>query len=187
MTEINNYKQQLDLIKINCLEMNNETEIKDLFKGVLIMFMKDIVQLYNKLLKKLPELKFSNSSEKISNLNTLLESLEGDGKLFNIDCNELILKGYVNYIYTKYRDDMMEWDLENIKKLNENNIKEVVVDTATAENVKNEASDYLNIIPELVLMINNLKEKDILKVLYLLNNLNVIIDVYLVKKSQKIF
>ena len=36
-------------------------------------------------------------------------------------------------------------------------------------------------------MINNLKEKDILKVLYLLNNLNVIIDVYLVKKSQKIF
>ena len=32
-------------------------------------------------------------------------------------------------------------------------------------------------------MINNLSEKDILKVMYLLNNVNVIIDVYLAKKS----
>jgi hypothetical protein len=187
MSDITNYNQQLELIKVSCLNINNESEIKDLFKGVLIMFMKDIIQLYNKLLKKLPELKCSNSSEKISNLNTLLESLEGDGKLFNIDCNEIILKGYVSYIYTIYRDGMMEWDLEAIKRMNKNNITEAVIDTATAENVKGEASEYLNIIPELVLMINNLKEKDILKVLYLLNNLNVIIDVYLVKKSQKIF
>ena len=187
MSNIDNYKQKLETHQNSYLEINNEGEIKDLFKGVLIIFIKDIMQLYNKLLVKLPELTFSKSSEKISNLNILLNSLEGDGVLFNINCNDFILKGYVNYIYTKYRDDMMSWDLEKMKTLNNENIKEVVVNTIKNENANNEALEYLNIIPELVLMINNLKEKDILKLLYLLNNLNVIIDVYLVKKSQNLF
>ena len=187
MSEIDNYKSKIETIKNNCSQLNTETEIKELFKGIIIMFIKDVIRLYNKLIKKLPELKFSKSSEKISNLNILLDSLETDGKLFNLDINEIILRAYINYFYMKYRDDMMNWDLENIKLLNEDTIKCAVIDSAKSEDVVETASEYLNIIPEIVLMINNLKESDILKMLYLLNNLNTIIDVYLLKKSQQIF
>ena len=187
MSEIDSYKSKLEIIKNNCLLLGTETEIKDLFKGIIIMFIKDVIRLYNKLIKKLPELKFSQSSEKISNLNTLLESLESDGKLFNLDLNDIILRAFITYFYMKYRDDMMSWDIQNIKLVDENLIKSAVIDTARSEDVVDTASEYLNIIPEIVLMINNLKESDILKMLYLLNNLNVIIDVYLLKKSQGTF
>ena len=186
MTEIDNYKLKIETIQNSYSQLDTEIEIKELFKGVVIMFIKDVIQLFNKLIKKLPDLKFSQSSEKISNLNTLLESLESDGKLFNLDVNDIMIRAYISYFYVKYRDDMMNWDLEKIKSINENAIKNVVVDSAKTEDVYETASEYLNIIPEIVLMINNLKEKDILKLLYLLNNLNAIIDVYLVKKSQGI-
>ena len=187
MSEIDNYKCKIETIKNNCSQLNTELEIKELFKGIIIMFIKDVIRLYNKLINKLPDLKFSKSSEKISNLNTLLTSLETDGKLFNIDLNDIILRAYINYFYMKYRDDMMDWNLDNIKLLNEESIKSAVINSAKSEDVVDKASEYLNIIPEIVLMINNLKETDILKMLYLLNNLNTIIDVYLLKKSEKIF
>ena len=184
---INSYKIQLDKLKDNCLLISTEQEFKELFKGVIIMFIKDVILLYNKLLVKMPELKFSKSSQKITNLNILLNALEGDGKLFNLDCNDILLRAYITYFYTLYRDDMIEWNLEKISNINEDDIKEVVLDTAAKENVSDEASEHLNIIPEIVLMINNLKERDILKILYLLNNLNTVIDVYLVKKASKCF
>jgi len=187
MSELDSYKSKIEVFKSNCYQLETELEIRDLFKGIIIMFIKDVIQLYNKLLKKLPDLKFSNSSEKISNLNTVLESLESDGKLFNIDISDIILKAYINYFYTKYRDDMMDWNIENIKLLDEHNIKSVVIENAKSEDVVDTASEYLNIIPEIVLMINNLKEKDILKIVYLLNNLNTIIDVYLLKKAENVF
>ena len=187
MSEIDNYKSKIELIKNNYSQLNTEIEIKDLFKGIIIMFIKDVIRLYNKLIKKLPELKFSKSSEKISNLNTLLTSLETDGKLFNLDLNDIILRAYINYFYMKYRDDMMDWNIDKIKLLNEESIKCAVINSAKSEDMVETASEYLNIIPEIVLMINNLKESDILKMLYLLNNLNTIIDVYLLKKSQNIF
>jgi hypothetical protein len=187
MAEIELYNQKLEVIRCDCSNIETEPELKEIFKGVLIMFIKHIIQLYNKILIKLPELKFSHSSEKISNLNILLESLEGNGILFNINCNDIILQGYVNYMYTRHREVMINWDLERIKKLNENNIKNVVEKSASIENVSATVSDYLNVIPEVVLIINNLREKEKLKLLYILNNLNIIIDVYLLKKSTNAF
>jgi hypothetical protein len=187
MESIEHYKQKLITIQDNCMQLTLETEIKELFKGVVIMFLKNILLLYNKLLKKLPELRTSNSSEKISNLNTLLNSLESDGILFNINVNDVIIRAYTTYIYTKYRDEMLDWNTDNIKLINEQNIKDEVVETAKKENLVNNVADYFDIIPEIVLIINNLKETDVLKLLFILNNLNTIIDVYLVKKSQNIF
>lgn len=183
-TIISKYTEKINALNNNCINLGSETEFKELFKGVIIMFIKDVVILYNKLLVKIPELKYSSSSEKITNLNIILTSLEGDGKLYGIDCTDIILRAYITYFYVKYRDDMMSWNIDNVKKINEENIHCAVIDTASKEKVTNEVSEYLNIIPEVVMMINNLSEKDIIKVMYLLNNVNVIIDVYLAKKSQ---
>lgn len=187
MSEIDNYKIKIESIKNDYSQLNTESEIKDLFKGIIIMFIKDVIRLFNKLVRKLPDLKCSNSSEKISNLNTLLESLESDGKLFNLDLNNIIMRAYINYFYIRCRDDMMNWNIENIKLLNAETIKCAVINSAKTEDVVDTASEYLNIIPEIILMLNNLKESDILKLLFLLNNLNTIIDIYLLKKSQNIF
>jgi hypothetical protein len=183
-TLINKYNDKINTLNNNCINITTETEFKELFKGVIIMFIKDIIILYNKLLIKLPNLKYSSSSEKITNLNILLTSLEGDGKLYGIDCCDIILRAYITYFYVKFRDDMMSWNIENVKKINEQNMQNIVIDTASKEKIGNEVSEYLNIIPEIILMINNLNEKDIIKLMYLLNNVNVIIDVYLAKKSQ---
>lgn len=181
---IDNYKEKLNILKNNCLEIKNETDFKDLLKGIVIMFIKDIQLLYGKLLIKLPELKFSNSSNKISNLNLLLNSLESDGNILNIDCMDIIIKGYINYFYIKYRDYMINWDINKIKQIDVSNIEQVILDTAALENKITEVSEHLNLIPEVVLMMNNLKDKDIIKILYLLNNMNTIIDVYLLKKQS---
>ena len=179
---IENYKIQLNSLKNSCLELNTEIELKELFKGIIILFIKDIILLYNKLIIKLPELRYSNSSEKITNLNILLNALESDGKLYNLNCNDIIMRAYVNYFYQNYRNEIIEWNLEQIKLINETNITEAILESAEKENQTSEIIEHLNIIPEIVLMINNLNTKDILKILYILNNLNIIIDVYLYKK-----
>jgi hypothetical protein len=184
---INKYTEKINSLNNSCIDIQTENEFKELFKGVIIMFIKDVILLYNKLLVKLPDLKYSASSEKITNLTTLLNSLETDGKLLGFDCNDIILRAYITYFYIKYRDDMMSWNIEKVKDINEQNMHNIVTDTAEKEKVSSEVAEHLNIIPEVVLMINNLSEKDILKIMYLLNNVNVIIDVYLAKKSQKQF
>ena len=183
---ITEFKVKLAIFTETCNNINSELELRDLFKGVIIMFLDDIIHIYNKLLNKIPELRDSNSSKKISNLNTLLEALNGDGKIFGIDCTDIILRSYITYFYTKYRDEMIEWNLEAIKNINENGLTEIVMDTASNENITSSVSEHLNIIPEVVLMLNNLKDKDIITLLYLLNNLNTIIDIYLLKKSKNL-
>jgi hypothetical protein len=183
---IEKYNEKINVLKQNCEVLQTEKEFMELFKGVIIMFIKEMILLYNKILEKLPNLKFSSSSEKMTNLNILLTSLEGDGILYGIDCTDIILRAYITYFYLKYRDDMMNWHIEQINLINEKNIHSVVIDTASKEKVTNEVSEYLNIIPEVVLMINNLSEKDILKTTYLLNNVNTIVDIYLIKKQQKL-
>jgi hypothetical protein len=181
---IESYKNQLSCLKDSCLGLSTESELTDLFKGVVIMFIKDVILLYNKLIQKIPDLRYSKSSEKITNLNVLLNALETDGKLFNLDCTDILLRAYVTYFYAKYRDDMVNWDIEKIKSIDETKITEAVVDTATKENVLDRTSEHLDIVPEIILMLNNLKDRDILKLLYLLNNLNTVIDVYLYKKMS---
>lgn len=180
---INSYNKKLDELKKQCIEITNEKDFKELFRGVSVMFMKEAVLLYNKVLLKVPELKFSKSSEKISNLNILIDSLENDKKIFGIDCNDVILRGYVAYVYTKFRDYMINWDIEQMKTVDEKDIEKTIVNTASTENVLTETYEYMNIIPEVIIMLCNLREKDIYKLLYLLNNVNTIIDIYLIKKS----
>jgi hypothetical protein len=124
-----------------------------------------------------PEFKFSKSSEKISNLNILLNSLESDGFLFGINCNDIIMRSYVNFVYTKYRDNMMKWDIKNI---DEDKIKDDVLNKTNVDNI----GEYLNIIPEIKIMCTYLKDKEFLKIIFLLNNLNVIIDIYLLKQIK---
>ncbi len=176
---IDKYKTCLDELKDKYMNLKSETEIINLFKGVVIIFIKDIILLYNKLVVKIPSLKFSNSSEKITSLNTLLNSLEGDGKLFNIDCIDLILKSYISYLYTDYRDIMFNWDIEKIKTINEKDVKDAIITTSSKDNKTKTVSKHFNLIPEIIMMINTLNEKDILKLLYLLNNLNIIVDIYI--------
>lgn len=181
---INNYKRLIAEQQQQYLELATEQDFKELFKGVFIMFIKTIILLYNKILVQTPELKFTNTSEKITNLQTVLNSLETDGKILGIDCNDVIIRSYVVYFYTKYRDVTMEWDINKVKSLNVNKVNDIIINTAAKENLTPKSNEYLNIVPEVLMMINKLMEKDILKILFFLNNLNSILDVYLVKKSS---
>ena len=176
---IKKYEEKIDNLRQSCLNIESDADFKELFKGVVIMFIKDIILLFNKLVSINPEFKFSKSSEKISNLNILLDSLESDGFLFGINCNDIIMRSYVNFVYSKYRDNMMEWNIKQIINIDEEQIKNDVLNKTKAENI----GEYLNIIPEIKIMSTYLKEKDILKVLFLLNNLNVIVDIYLLKRK----
>lgn len=181
---INSYKQHILEQQQQYFELTTEYDFKELFKGVFIMFIKEIVLLYNKILVQAPEFKFTNTSEKITNLQMVLNSLETNGKILGIDCNDVIMRSYVAYFYTKYRDVTMEWNINKVKSLKENKVNDIIINTAAKENLTNKSNEYLNIVPEVILMINKLKEKDILKILYFLNNLNSILDVYLVKKTS---
>lgn len=179
---ISTYTNNLEKLKVDCSNLA-VSDLLELFKGMIVTFIKELMTTYNKLLQKMPELRYSKSSDKISNLNILLECLEGSGILFGVNCVDLILRGYTNHIYMKYRDDMMQWEIEKIKGINSSAIEQEVFKTATVENVDlTESGEYLDLIPEIVLMMNNLKEKEILKILYVLNNINVIIDIYLFKQ-----
>lgn len=182
---ITNYKNDLENVSVGCLNLSSEEDIKNLFKGVIIMFIENVICLYGKLLIKLPDLRFSKSSDKITNLNMLLKSLQTDGILFGLNCNDIILKAYITYFYVKYRDQMMNWDISQLKLIDEINIREVAIETAEKEQIlETTATEYLNIIPEIILMINNLDVKDILHMLYYLNYLNIIIDTYFYKMTQ---
>lgn len=179
------YCEILKELNSKCIVMTNEKDFKELFKGVLIMFIKDLLTLYNKHLPSIEGLQTPKCADKISNLNILLRSLETDGKILGFDCNDIIIRAYVNYFYSKYRDDLMNWEIDKMKNIKENEIKDFLINSAKLEEVEDSAYEYLNIIPELVLIINCLRERQIIKIFYLLNNLNTIMDIYLVKKSNK--
>lgn len=181
---IETYKSNLESFSDNCKNISTDKEYRDLFRGIIIMFLEDFIELYNKLSIRIPELKSNKTIEKVDNLKKLLDILNNDGIILGIDCNEIILRGYINYFYTLYRDDLMTWNLSALK-INEDNIKEKVIDVANTENAIDIASNYLDIIHEIVLMFDNTKDKDKLKMIYILNNLNTVIDIYLGKKSLK--
>lgn len=182
---IETYKSNLESLSDNCKKITSENEYRDLFRGIFIMFLEDFIQLYNKLSIKIPELKTEKTLDKINNLNRLLDILNNDGKFLGFDCNEIILRGYINYFYTPYRDNLMTWELNAII-ISEDSITATIINAANNENAINVASKYLDIIHEIVLMFNNTKDKDKLKIIYILNNLNTVIDIYLGKKSLKL-
>jgi len=182
---IKSYELNLETYRQSYLNTKSVTEFKELFKGLIIMMLDHIILLYNKILQKKPELKFSKSSEKITKINTLVDCLKNNTKIMGCDVNEVILKGYVSYFYAKYRDMMMNWDIKKIKTIDESDIKGVVFGTVTNSQIMEIAQENFNIVPEVVLMINNLKEKEIFKLLYYLNNVNTMIDIYLYLLDKK--
>lgn len=182
---IESYKSSLKSFNDKCQEIDKEIEYKDLFRGIFIMFLEDFLNLYNRLKIKIDKLNTNKTKDKISNLDRLLDVLNNDGIIFGIDCNEIILRGYINYFYTSYREKLMTWDLDSIT-IDENTIKDEVLYIANNENALENTTTYLDIIPEVVLMFNNSKDKDKLKLIYILNNLNTVLDVYLGKKSLKL-
>ena len=184
---IESYNTRLNAIESACKnDVNTEKDFRSLFKDATIEFIKCLDSTYKKKIKTNDNLNISNIDEKINNLHILLDCLENnDGKMFGMDCNDLILRGYINYFYSKYRDEMLNWDIDRIKLIDESDITNVVIDTAEKENVSSSVGEHLNLVPEVVLMINNLKDKDIMKILYHLNELNTIIDVFLNKKMLK--
>jgi hypothetical protein len=183
---IERYDNKLNSLKTKCLNISEENEFKDLFKGIFIMLIRNILELKNKLSTTVS----SNINSKLSELNILLDYLENDNQLINIDICDILLRGYVSYFYQDYRDYIMNWDIDKIKYLDNNIIKDTIVSTVAKEKditdmfIKDDITEYLNIIPEISIMINNLEMNDIIKLFYLLNNLNIIIDIYLLKRNQ---
>ena len=179
---IERYENKLNSLKTKCLNISEDNEFKDLFKGIFIMLIRNILELKNKLSTTVN----SNINNKLSELNIVLDYLENDNQLINIDICDLLLRGYVSYFYQDYRDYIMNWNIDKIKDLDNELIKDTIITTVAKEKdvIKDDITEYLNIIPEISIMINNLEMNDIIKLFYLLNNLNVIIDIYLFKKNQ---
>ena len=181
------YQVKLKILEEQCQTITEEKEFKELFKGIILMFLDEVNRVFKKLLKKIPELKETNSSKKIDNLNILVDYINGTNSMLGIDINDIIIRGYTTYFYLKFRDDMINWNIDEIKKINESDIEKEILETASKENIKENVAEHLNLIPEVVMMVNHLEEKDILKLLYILNNMNTLVDVYLLKKNMKEF
>jgi len=71
-TRIENYKLEISKLHTSCSNISSEVEFRELFKGIVIMFINDMILMYDKLLIKIPTLKHSASSEKITYLKILL-------------------------------------------------------------------------------------------------------------------
>jgi len=183
---INGYNQKLETLKTQCMTINSDDDFKKLFNSVMSLFAKDVIKHYNKLSSKIDQLKNEQTLDKISKLNMVIDCLDGDGTIYGIDCTDIILRGYIAYFYLKFRNIMFEWNIKDIKNIKESAIKGEILNSAKNELSNENMGEYINIIPEIVLMINNMRDSDILKQLFLLNNLNIIIDVYLYKKQKNI-
>lgn len=179
---IESFKIKLSEFLIEYEKIETEKELKEVFNEVCIMFIKEILKLYNKCLPTIENLNTPACAEKISNLNILLQSLETDKCILGYNCNDIIIRAYMNYFYKNYREDLMTWNIDNIKAIDENDIKNLVLESAKEEKLEDTISEYLNIIPEVVLIINKLRNKEIITLFYILNNMNIILDTYIVKK-----
>lgn len=188
---ISKYNNKLNKLKNKYIHIETNEEFKDLFKGVLIILIRNILEMKNKL-----ELNnnYINLINKISDLNILLDYLENDKQLLNIDLCDVLLRGYINYIYKDYRDYIMNWNIDEIKNISTDDVNSLIDTKNNTISKKssisnlisdlssiNDISEYLNVIPEISILINNLEENNIIKLFYLLNNINIIIDLYLIK------
>ena len=114
----------------------------------------------------------------------VIDQLEGKQSFFNVNVTDIIIRGYINYFYLSYRDLFMDWDINKIKSIDRSVISDVVLNGVKQEQVDVSESS-LNLIPEIVSIFNNLNYKDNIKFLFLINNLNVIIDRILLDRSIK--
>jgi len=181
------YQVKLKILEEQCQNIIEEKEFKELFKGIILMFLDEVNRVFKKLLKKIPDLKYSDSSKKIDNLNILVNYINGTTSMLGIDINDIIIRGYTTYFYLKFRDDMINWNIDEIKKINESDIEKEILETASKENIKEDVTEHLNLIPEIFMIVKNLELKNILKLFYILKNMNTLIDVYLLKKNMNEF
>jgi hypothetical protein len=184
---INKYKQKLEDLQIKIIPLSS-SDLEELFNGTIIMFINELNNLYNKLIEN--DNKINNShtmnqiEEKLSKLNMVIDQLEGKQSFFNVNVTDIIIRGYINYFYLSYRDLFMDWDINKIKSIDRSVISDVVLNGVKQEQVDVSESS-LNLIPEIVSIFNNLNYKDNIKFLFLINNLNVIIDRILLDRSIK--
>lgn len=187
--QIIKYKLKIEDFKDEC-KSKNIKQLEEIYKSIMIRFLEDVVKNYNNLKEILCELNNQKTLNKISKLNMLLKVLKNednnDGTILGIDCNRVIMDGYIKYFYLKFRDAMLEWDLSSIKKINEKSIKNVVMNSAAEENIVDKVDNYMDILTEVVLMLNKIEDKELLNVIYKLNLMNRLIDVYLLKKESKL-
>jgi hypothetical protein len=174
------YNSQLESLKNNALLLDSFDQIQELFKEVVILFINKLLYLFNKITSKESTLLDTSIAKKISHMNTLLQSLEGDCKLFGMDILDYIQRGYINYVYLKYRDHLLSWDFKSINNVGRDQLENAILQTATKEQL--DIMNYMDLLPELLKMLSYLDNKDVHELLYLLNNINVIIDVIIYKK-----
>lgn len=183
------YNEKIEEFKVDCC-IKTLHELEEIYKSIMIKFIDDIIKNYNSLKKTVSELNNKRVLDKISKLNMLLKVLKNedgnDGTLLGIDCNKVIMNGYIKYFYLKYRDIMLDWEISKIKGINEKALKTVVVDTSIKEDVSESVNSYLDILPEVIVMLNKINDEKLLNIVYKLNLINKLLDVYILKKDNKI-
>lgn len=184
------YKKKLEDLQTKIVSLSS-SDLEELFNGTIIMFINELNNLYNKLIESECENnKIKNShtmsqiEEKLSKLNMVVDQLEGKQSFFSVNVTDIIMRGYINYFYLSYRDLFMDWDIDKIKSIDRTVISDAVLYGVRQEQVDVSESS-LNLIPEIVSIFDNLNYKDNIKFLFLINNLNVIIDRILLDRSKK--
>lgn len=181
------YKKKLEDLQIKIVSLSS-SDLEELFNGTIIMFINELNNLYNKLIENDNKIKNSRTmsqiEEKLSKLNMVVDQLEGKQSFFSVNVTDIIIRGYINYFYLSYRDLFMDWDIDKIKSIDRSVISNAVLNSVKQEQVDVSESS-LNLIPEIVSIFDNLNYKDNIKFLFLINNLNVIVDRILLDKSTK--
>lgn len=183
------YKKKLEDLQTKIVSLSS-SDLEELFNGTIIMFINELNNLYNKLIEHENNSKMRNShtmsqiEEKLSKLNMVVDQLEGKQSFFSVNVTDIIMRGYINYFYLSYRDLFMDWDIDKIKSIDRSVISDAVLNGVKQEQVDVSESS-LNLIPEIVSIFDNLNYRDNIKFLFLINNLNVIIDRILLDRSKK--
>lgn len=167
----NKYMNRLKDIQIKCDNLDNENDLKNLFNGVFIMLINNILNFKEKIFLKEININKKNIEEKISKLHLLIDILENNNIVIDI-----IIRGYILYFYKMYREYVNNWDIECFLKIEEEELKEKIVNIADKENIVKDVDEYLLIFKDIYLMIKYLEENDIIQIFFILNNLNIITD-----------
>jgi hypothetical protein len=183
----NKYRKKLEDLQEKIVILST-SDLEELFNGTIIMFINELNNLYNKLIENDDKIKYSSSlyyiEERLSKLNMVVDQLEGKQSFFSVNVTDIIIRGYIKYFYLSYRDLFMDWNIDEIKNTDCSVISDALINGGKEEQI-DVSENSLNLIPVIVSIFNNLNYKDNIKFIFLINNLNVIIDRILLDKSSK--
>jgi hypothetical protein len=183
----NKYRKKLEDLQEKIVILST-SDLEELFNGTIIMFINELNNLYNKLIENDDKIKYSSSlyhiEERLSKLNMIVDQLEGKQNFFSVNVTDIIIRGYIKYFYLSYRDLFMDWNIDEIKNTDCSVISDALINGGKEEQI-DVSENSLNLIPVIVSIFNNLNYKDNIKFIFLINNLNVIIDRILLDKSSK--